>query len=71
MMHRILEAVGQVYQLPDDENPVKKVLLVVSWNKGKIYLDKLEGNNGGGRGGNQGCKWERVAAGHLFADGIT
>jgi hypothetical protein len=50
------EAVRQVSQLPDDENPVKKVVLVfVSRNKGELYLDELEGDEGGDRCGNGGA----------------
>jgi hypothetical protein len=41
--------------LLDDENPVKKVLLAASENKGELYLDELEGNEGGDGGGNGGA----------------
>jgi hypothetical protein len=57
MTDRIQETVVQVSQLPDDENPVKKVVLVVSGNEGKLYLDELEddvGGDGGGNGGGNG-----------------
>jgi hypothetical protein len=46
MMGRIQAAVRQVSQLADDKNPVKKVVLVVSGNEGKWYLDELEGDEG-------------------------
>jgi hypothetical protein len=32
-----------------------KVVLVVSGNEGELYLDELEGNEGGGGGGNGGA----------------
>jgi hypothetical protein len=54
MTDRIQETVVQVSQLPDDESPVKKVVLVVSGNEGKLYLDELEGDVGGDGGGNGG-----------------
>jgi hypothetical protein len=48
MTDQIQEAVRQVSQLPDDKNPVKKVVLVfVSRNKGELYLDELEGDESG------------------------
>ena len=42
--------------LPENENPVKKVLLVVTGDEGEVYLDEIRGNLGGdggtGGGGN-------------------
>jgi hypothetical protein len=52
MTDRIREAVRQVSQLPDNENPVKKAMLVISGNEGELYLDELDGDDGGdGDGG--------------------
>jgi hypothetical protein len=42
MTDHIREAVGQVSHLPDDKNTVKKVVLVVSGNKGELYFDDIE-----------------------------
>jgi hypothetical protein len=44
-------------QLPPGENPVKKIALVISGNKGELYLDELGENYGGGPG-------DRVGGGH-------
>jgi hypothetical protein len=55
MTDGIGEAVWQVLQLPHVENPVKKVVLVLSGNKCELYLDELEVNHGGSRGGNGGA----------------
>ena len=36
--------------LPEHENPVKKVLLVVTGDEGEVYLDEMRGNLGGDDG---------------------
>jgi hypothetical protein len=51
MTDRICAAVQQVSQLPDDENPVKKVRLVMSGDEGESCLGELDdGGDAGGDG---------------------
>jgi hypothetical protein len=51
-------AYNGIGQLPPGENPVKKIPLVVSGDKGELYLDDLGEDYGGGPAG------ERVGGGH-------
>jgi hypothetical protein len=62
MTDRIREAVRQVSQLPDDENPVKKVMLVISGNEGELYLDELDGDDGGDGGDGGGNRVTNTGA---------
>jgi hypothetical protein len=42
---RILTAYQRIRQLPEDENPVKKVLLVITGNEDELQIDELSGDD--------------------------
>ena len=56
LVDRIKTAYINIRVLPENENPVKKVLLIVTGDEGEVYLDEIGGNLGGdggaGGGGN-------------------
>ena len=46
LVDRIKTAYINIRVLPENENPVKKVLLIVTGDKGEVYLDEIGGNLG-------------------------
>ena len=56
LQNRIRTAYAEIWQLPPDENPVKKVLLVVSGVDSEVHIDEIGDmdNDGGERNGNYG-----------------
>ena len=55
ILNRINNAYSAIRQLPENENPIEKIMLVVTGNEGVVHYDEVGGELLGGAGGRNGA----------------